>query len=295
MEVTPLASIIALMALGPHDKLHASPVLKKLLPPTPLLTLLALVIPLASSPALAADGAEKNQEKATASTKAGTNEPSAISPSGPGKTIVFIEGAVRSDLGTLKATESVGRLETEEVTDVKAVGPMFTFGLLTQIFKGIRVGGAVGYGMNLKLLERPTPEEEENEDFEPLEVRFGQQVTFDARVEFSHHLGDKFWLVVTPKGGVSIIQVGEDLRAATDDLEDSHNIRKPRMGMIVGGDVGARYQHNEWFGIRGTFGLAYWGQSYLKATRKGDAADSDRSLSSSASRMSWGLATEVSF
>lgn len=297
LELTKLASIIDLMPLGHHD--NFSPRLRFVNLPRPALLLapLALSVSLALSPAKAAEPAKTQPAKFTPKAKVASGEPSAKSParSGPGKTIVFIEGAVRSDLGTLTEKETVGRLEEEIPMDVKAMGPMFTFGFLTQLFKNVRVGGAVGYGMNLKMVERPTPEQEENEDFEPQEVRFGQQITLDARVEFSPHLGDKFWLVVMPKGGISIIQVGEDLRVATDALEDSHNIRKPRMGVILGGDLGVRYQYNEWFGVRGTFGLAYWGQSYLKATRNGDAADSDRSLSSSASRMSWGLATEVSF
>lgn len=214
---------------------------------------------------------------------------------GPGNTIFFIEGGLRNDLGTFKTSEVVGRLENEEVTDVHALGPMFHFGFLTKIFGDFRAGAAIGYGMNATMKERPTAEEKDNPDFQPEEFRFGQLITGDLRVEYSKHLGDRFWLTLTPRGGLSIIQVGEDLRDETEALVDSHFVRKPRLGFVIGGDIGTRYQINEWFGARASFGLAYAAQSYLKATRNGDAADSDRSWSSSTSRMSWGLAAEASF
>src|SRR5690606_30248350 len=113
LELTKLASIIDLMPLGHHD--NFSPRLRFVNLPRPALLLapLALSVSLALSPAKAAEPAKTQPAKFTPKAKVASGEPSAKSParSGPGKTIVFIEGAVRSDLGTLTEKETVGRLE----------------------------------------------------------------------------------------------------------------------------------------------------------------------------------------
>ena len=244
-----------------------------------------------------ASGDVASEEIGATATGAGaaTGASAAIVPGGPGNTIVFFEVGLRADLGTFKQTSEVGRRVDEEITDVKSLGPMFHFGALARISDRFRVGGAFGYGMNYKLVERPTAAEKDNDNFEPDEFRFGQLLTLDARLEFAQPLTPKIFLTVTPRLGVSVIQVGEDLREVTDELEGSHNISKPRLGFLGGADLGMRYQFTPWFGLRGTFGYAFSAQSYLNATRSGDTLDSDRSWSSSVSRLSGNIASEVSF
>lgn len=214
---------------------------------------------------------------------------------GPGNTIIFFDGGIRAGNGTLLQRETVGRLEQEENTDVRSVGPMFHAGVLTKLFWQFRVGVAFGYGFNYALKERLTPQEREQEQ-EPQIWVLGQLHTVDARLEFSQRLGDGFFVVATPRGGLSMIGVGEDLKALTNELEGSHVVRQgPRLGILLGGDVGVRYMFRPWFSLRLTGGYSYTLQSLLKATRRGDAADSDRTWRSSMARFGSNLAMEASF
>jgi hypothetical protein len=281
---------MVLNPLVPPSPRTAQTLLKKL---SPMIGALALTTTLSIESAQAAGRAGRGSTKKSS---VSSEEAAAVGPSHvPRNTIVFVEAAVRNELGTLKQVESVGTLEEEVITDVKALGPMFTIGFVTKIFGDFRAGGSIGYGMNANLTQRPTAEEKEDPDFEAEQFRFGQLITGDLRIEFSKYLGDKFSLLVTPRGGISIIQVGEDLRDFTETIADSHFVSKPRLGFFLGGDVGTRYQITPYFGMRATFGLGYAYQSYLKATRNGDSADSNYSWSSSTSRMTWGLAGEASF
>lgn len=217
---------------------------------------------------------------------------------GPGNTIVFFDGGIRSDLGTLLQRDVVGRFEEEETFDVKSLGPMFHAGFLTKLFWKFRIGVGVGYGFNYTLKERLTKTEREQlgENEEVPTWTLGQLHTVDARLEFSQRLGDGFWLVVTPRGGLSMIAIGEDLKAETAQYEDSHVVRQgPRLGILAGGDIGFRYMLKQWFSLRLTGGYSYTLQSLLKANRRGDAADSDHVWRSSVARFGSNLALEASF
>jgi hypothetical protein len=242
-------------------------------------------------------GASSESASASASASVGAGAPTgaAAAAVGPGNTIIFFEGGVRSDVGTLLQRETVGRLETETLTDVKALGPMFHVGLLTKIFWQFRLGVGFGYGFNYTLKERQTPTEREQE-LEQQTYAIGQLYTIDGRLEFSQILGDGFFVLVTPRGGLSMIGVGEDLKALANELEGSHVVRQgPRMGFLIGGDVGVRYMLRPWFSLRLTGGYSYTHQSLLKATRRGDAADSDRSWRMMMARFGTNLALEASF
>jgi hypothetical protein len=221
-----------------------------------------------------------------------------VDADGPGNTIVFFDGGIRSGLGTLLQRDVIGRFEEEENTDVKSLGPMFHAGLLTKLFWKFRIGVGVGYGFNYTLKERLTKTEREQlgENEEVPSWVLGQLHTVDARLEFSQRLGDGFWLVATPRGGLSMIAVGEDLKAETAQYEDSHVVRQgPRLGVLMGGDIGFRYMLRQWFSFRITGGYSYTLQGLLKANRRGDAADSDHVWRTSMARFGSNLALEASF
>ncbi len=212
-----------------------------------------------------------------------------------GNTIVFFDAGVRADSGTYMTRDQVGRNSTLNITDIKALGPLMHIGFVTKVFGPLRVGGAVGYGFNYNLKQRLTPEQKEQEDFEPLYLTNGQLWTGDVRIDFSPRLTDRVYLIVQPVGGVSWLQVGGDLQAVTTELEESHVIRKPRLGWQFGGEVGIRYRLTPWAALRGTAGLGYFSQSLLKATRRGDAADSMRTQKVEASRFTGALGVEANF
>lgn len=243
----------------------------------------------------AAESEETAEEEAASGEVELDSAPAASGVVGPGNTIFFIDAGLRSDLGTLLQRDVVGRFEQEENFDVKSVGPLFHVGLLTKLFWQFRLGVGLGYGFNYTLKERLTQFEEEQEQ-EPQVWVLGQLHTVDLRLEFSQHLADAFWLVATPRGGLSMIAVGEDLKRETDQYEDSHVVRQgPRLGLVLGGDIGIRYMLTPWFSFRVTGGYAYTMQSLLKASRRGDAADSDHVWRTAGSRVQTSLGAEASF
>lgn len=206
--------------------------------------------------------------------------------------IVFIDGGVRSDLGTFVQKETVGRAENEEVTDIRAFGPMLHVGFLGSLGRHFRLGGAFGYGANYTLVERLEPDNDQDPD----RFEMGQLITADVRLEWNQRLSGPLFVVVTPRVGVSMISAGETLKEEISSLQDSHNVTKgPRLGFVAGANAGVRYHVEDWFSLQVAAGYGYTMQSLLRATRRGDAADSKRVWRSSGSRLSGLVGLEAHF
>ena len=238
---------------------------------------------------------------ATAAVGAGGVVASSPRPDGDvAPTIMFLDAGLRSDLGLLYMRSRIGRFEEAEDFDIKAFGPMVHVGILTQFFWKFRIGAALGYGFNYRLTERLTKfEKEQLEDQENPELTewvLGQLYTADVRLEFSQELADKVWLVLTPRGGIQAVIVGDDLEAQTESYEDSYNVRQgPQLGLIGGFDIGGRYMLSDWFSLRLTGGYAYFSQGLLRAKRRGDAADADFMWRMRGTRIGGNLAMEAHF
>lgn len=214
-------------------------------------------------------------------------------------TIMFLDAGLRSDLGLLYMRSRIGRLQEAEDFDIKSFGPIVNVGILTQFFWKFRIGAALGYGFNYRLTERLTKfekEQQEGQDQDQVEWVLGQLYTADVRLEFSQELADKVWLVLTPRGGIQAVLVGDDLKDQTEAYEDSYNVRQgPQLGLLGGFDIGARYMLTDWFSLRLTGGYAYFSQGLLRAKRRGDAADADFLWRMRGTRVGGNLAMEAHF
>ncbi len=208
--------------------------------------------------------------------------------------IFFLDLGLRHDLGTFTQRETVGRASvTDETGDVRAMGPLLRLGILHPLANRFRVGVAFGYGFNYTLVER---QEDRNSDRDPEKTHLGQLVTADLRAEWSPYLTSGLSLVLSPIATLTAISPGGDLKETTDSLEESHNVWSgPRLGWAFGGEAGLRYMFKPWFSFKLVGGYSYSRQGLLRATRKGDAADSKRIWHGSWSRVTALLGTEAHF
>ncbi len=244
---------------------------------------------------------QKRTQKDSASRKKQTREDDlpvaaeagGLRPSEAASWLFFVDGAFRHDSGRLAQRERKGRAEQEQNTDIKAFGPLFHFGALKKVGKYVGVGAAFGYGADYNLSERLSKEQRENDE-EPERYRMGQLLSLDARLEWSGHVSDKVAIAITPLAGITTVLAGGALRAATDAVDDSHFVG-PRLGFVVGGDLGVRYYFNHWFSLKGGVGFNYFVQQLLHAKARGETADSKVTWKVSASRMTGVLAFEASF
>lgn len=246
---------------------------------------------LAASPEQERAERRGNRKQRAADTPSGSTGESDSTPL-ERSSIVFMDGGIRSDLGTLVRKETVGRLESEEITDVRAFGPLLHIGFMGSLSRHFRLGGAFGYGTNYTLVERLEPDDESDPD----RFEMGQLLSADVRLEWSQHLTGPLFLVVTPRLGVTMISAGETLKNATNALESSHNVMKgPRLGFIAGANAGVRYHFEDWFSMQFAAGYGYTMQSLLRATRRGDVADSKHVWRTSASRLTGLMGLEAHF
>lgn len=213
----------------------------------------------------------------------------------PRPTIMWLDAGFRSDIGLLLMRTNISRFEEEEDFDVKSFGPMFHMGLMTKFFWKFRIGAALGYGFNFKLVERLTRFEEE-EEVEAEEWILGQLYTADVRLEFSQELTEGLFVVATPRGGIQAVVPGEDLRAETDAYEGAYNVRQgPQFGIIGGIDMGARYLVVDWLSVRLTGGYAYYTQGLLRARRRSETVSYNALWRLSGARVGANLALEANF
>ncbi len=211
-----------------------------------------------------------------------------------GKTsIFFFEGGVRHDLGTFTQRETVGRaVVTDETMDMYALGPFFRMGLLFPLANRFRLGAAFGYGFNYTITER---KEGPNDD-DPNRTQLGQLITADLRAEWNPLLHGPLSLILSPIATLTAISPGGELKETTDSLAESHNTWKgPRFGWAFGAEAGLRYMFKDWFSFKLVGGYAYTNQGLLRASRKGDAADSKRVWKATASRITVLFGTEAHF
>lgn len=208
----------------------------------------------------------------------------------------FVNGGIRSDSGRSKAVDAIGDSEEEPESlnrDIKALGPLFHMGAIKKIGRSVGIGAAFGYGVNYNMRERLTKEQRQNDE-EPDRWQMGQLLSLDVRFEWSGHVTDKVAIAITPLAGITTIVSGGSLQEQTDTWKGSHAIG-PRLGFVVGGDLGLRYYVSRWFSFKGGVGFNYFVQQMLHAKRRGEIVNSKHTWSVSASRLNASLALEASF
>ena len=155
--------------------------------------------------------------------------------------------------------------------------------LLSRLDDSWRLGGSFGYAGNYSVGGQ--------------DGSLGQQLTLDFRVEWTGHLTGAFWLLGAPRIGVSTIIPAGILQDRIDQNQrfGFNTLSGPRLGFLIGGDVGVRYMVNNWFSLRGTVGYVYNMHFLINSTASGELVDASQSWTVSASRLSGNLGLEVAF
>lgn len=202
---------------------------------------------------------------------------------GPRDTIIFIDAGFRNDQGSFSRSERVGRNETNENDDISSWGLPLHVGLLSKLDENWRIGGAFGYGFNYDTNNR--------------NGLLGQLLTLDMRLEYTAPLTGAWWLIGGPKMGLSSIIPGGLLQdRITENQQVGYStLSGPRLGFLVGADLGTRYQLLDWLAIRATLGYLYSMNFLLNSSASSGELSASQSWTATASRFSLALGAEVSF
>ena len=261
-----------------------------------LRAVLGFLLLLAATPAFAAGGAATEsvaesvgnpkaaEDSATTDTEgSGTAlTPAPIVGPSAGQHLVFVEGGIRQDLGTLSRRDVVGDNVMQNQDEVDTFHSMFQVGFLERLATGVRFGGAFGYGGNYNYSGNNL---------------IGQLLTFDMRVELGIPLSAKWGLFGTPRAGLSLlIPAGELLdRILTNQDNGFDTWSGPRYGFLVGADIGARYALTPWLSARGSVGYAWFINLLLNTHAENGGVSASQSWTLQASRLSANLGLEVTF
>lgn len=197
--------------------------------------------------------------------------------------LAYLDFGFRWDSGNFSRDESVGQNQQNQDTGVDAWGPMIHAALLGQLSDKWRLGGAFGYGGTYDL----------NNDGTVL----GQLLTLDMRAELTSHMAGRFWLLIEPRAGLSIILPSGFMQERIDANQrfGFDTMSGPRFGFLAGGALGARYMATSWFSVRATVSYEYTMHFLLNTQADGELVTASQKWVVGASRLGGSLGVEAAF
>ncbi len=196
--------------------------------------------------------------------------------------LAYLDFGFRWDSGNFSRDESVGQNQQNQDTAVDAWGPMIHAALLAQLNDKWRLGGAFGYGGTYDLNNNTV---------------LGQLLTLDLRAELTAHMAGRFWMIIEPRAGLSMILPAGLMQERIDANQrfGFDTMSGPRFGFLAGGALGARYMATSWFSIRATVAYEYTMHFLLNTTADGELVSANQKWVVGASRLGGTLGVEAAF
>lgn len=197
--------------------------------------------------------------------------------------LAYLDFGFRWDSGNFSRDESVGQNQQNQDTAVDAWGPLIHAALLAQLNDKWRLGGAFGYGGTYDLNNNNTV--------------LGQLLTLDLRAELTAHMAGRFWMIIEPRAGLSMILPAGLMQERIDANQrfGFDTMSGPRFGFLAGGALGARYMATSWFSIRATVAYEYTMHFLLNTTADGELVSANQKWVVGASRLGGALGVEAAF
>lgn len=166
----------------------------------------------------------------------------------------------------------VGTDETEVGRGL--VSGSISLAFMAPVTKALRIGVGARYLSNY----RYQPDDDEDED---AAVLLGRMFELVGRGEYSITLGSAIALVPAVELGVPVLFASGELQEDLDSLErQGYSVNSlPRVGFLVGAELGVEYRLEDWFAVRPSVALLHERLFLISASVDGNpGADVGRSL-----------------
>lgn len=197
------------------------------------------------------------------------------------------------DDATHTSERSFGGIETASEEDEVGRGLLSAAVSLTfmaPVTDALRVGAGVRYLGSYRY--RADDAEEDDDD-----VLLGRMFELIARGEYTISLTKSLALVPAMEFGVPILFASGDLQQELDGLENQgFSVNGlPRVGFLVGAEVGVEYRVEGWFAVRPTVGLLHERLFLINASVDGPVGTADASRALSLMRIRLGVSAVAYF
>ena len=176
----------------------------------------------------------------------------------------------------LNGEEQIAVLQADESYEYRSDGFLSgSIWFLLQLSERIRVGSAVDYYGTYASMTRCDRENRDDcSDFEPNRYEFGKLLEFYGRFEYHVPVSDDLDLLLGTVFGLPVLFPSGDFREEIDGLkeEGANVLSLPRIGYLLGPNIGARWKYNDHLAIRGDF-IVKWEQMFLFRTRQNIGSD----------------------
>lgn len=196
------------------------------------------------------------------------------------------------DDATDRTELSLGMLQNDQdETEVGRglVSGSISLSYLLGLTSNFRFGGGARYFGSYRF------EEDEQDDDEAEGILIGRLFEFYARAEYLLGLDSELHLVPAIEVGMPMLFPSGTLQTELDELETTgYSVNSlPRIGYFFGGELGARYQLESWFALRGGLGVFYEKLILYDATTDDNVGERSRTFS--LMRLRLGLNAELNF
>lgn len=187
---------------------------------------------------------------------------------------------VMADLNEIEETE-VGR---------GPVSGSLSIAYLAPLVGDLRIGGGARYLSNYRYLADDAEEDDEG-------VLLGRLFEVFGRAEYLIGLFDDFALVPAVEFGLPLLFASGELQEELDGLQtQGFNVSSlPRMGFLVGAELGGRYQLENWLALRAGLALLHEQFWLYDASVDTNLLDAERSRTISLMRFRFGIGAEANF
>lgn len=192
------------------------------------------------------------------------------------QTVVGIGAKAFFEDSKLNGEEQIAVIEEDESYEYRSKGFLSgSIWFLLQLSDRIRVGSTVDYyGTYSSATKCDRENRDDCSEFEPNFYEFGKLMEFYGRFEYRVPATDQFDLILGTVFGLPILFPSGDFREEIDGLreEGANVLTLPRVGYLLGPDVGLRWKYNEHLAVRGDF-IVKWEQMFLFSTRQNVGSD----------------------
>lgn len=158
-------------------------------------------------------------------------------------------------------------------------GPAFALSLayLLPLFDELRIGPGIRYLASYNYTEDEAEEEADDSDEEAPDILLGRMFELYARGEFDIELTEGLALAPAIELGLPILFASGELQEELNARDrEGYNVNSlPRMGFLVGAEIGAKYHLHKFLYLRGGMGIQHTRIMLYDAS-----VDSGRGLSS---------------
>lgn len=194
------------------------------------------------------------------------------------------------DDGTSNEQFTAGQVSDSETDDLSSDGLFAgsaTF--LSRVLEHVRVGGTFRYFGSYSYAR------DEDEDADPVEL--GQLMELTGRAEYLVPLVESLELVGGVEAGLALLIPAGRLADEIDSLQnqgyDTWSV--PRIGYVIGPQLGARYMLAEWLALRGDVALQWQRLILLDSHAEAGGVEGERDWTVDWMRVRAGIAAEVVF